>query len=60
MKNLTDEEHAKLSEKWMKTTPKIGPNGSSYFSQCKAAAHTVTIDDFSAVYLMVKAITSTR
>jgi hypothetical protein len=56
MKDLTDEEYAKLSEKWTKTTPKIGPNGSGYFSQCKAAAHTVTIDDFSADYLMVKAM----
>jgi hypothetical protein len=54
--DLTDEEYAKLSEKWTKTTPKIGPNGSGYFSQCKTAAHTVTIDDFSADYLMVKAM----
>jgi len=56
MKNLTDEEYAKLSKKWTETTPKIGPNGSGYFSQFKAAAHTVTIDDFSADYLMVKAM----
>jgi len=56
MKDLTNEEYDKLSEKWTKTTPKIGPNGSGYFSQCKAAAHTVTIDDFSADYLMVKAM----
>jgi hypothetical protein len=54
--DLTDEEYSKLSEKWTKNTPKIGPNGSGYFSQCKAAAHTITIDDFSADYLMVKAM----
>ena len=56
MKDLTDEEYAKLSEKWTKSTPKIGPNGSGYFSQCKAAARTVTIDNFSADYLMIKAM----
>jgi hypothetical protein len=54
MKDLTNEEYAKLSEKWTKTTPKIGPNGSGYFSQCKATAHTITIDEFSADYLTVK------
>ena len=43
MKDLSDEEYARLAEKWTKTTPKVGPNGSGYFSQRKAAAHTVTI-----------------
>ena len=56
MKDLSDEEYARLAEKWTKTTPKVGPNGSGYFSQRKAAAHTVTIDDFSANYLNTKAI----
>ena len=56
MKDLTDEEYDRLDEKWTKTTPKVGPNGSGYFSQCKAAARTITIDDFSADYLMVKAM----
>jgi hypothetical protein len=56
MKDLTDEEYARLDEKWTKTTPKVGPNGSGYFSQRKAAARTVTIDDFSAHYLMIKAM----
>jgi len=51
MKDLTDEEYARLAEKWTKTTPNAGPNGSDYFSQRKAAVHTVTIDDFSANYL---------
>ena len=54
--DLTDEEYDRLDEKWTKTTPKAGPNGSGYFSQCKAASRTVTIDDFSADYLMVKAM----
>jgi len=56
MKDLTDDEYAKLSEKWTKNTPKIGPDGSGYFSRRKAAARTVTIDDFSADYLEVKAM----
>jgi hypothetical protein len=56
MKDLTDEKYARLDEKWTKTTPKVGPNGSGYFSQRKAAARTVTIDDFSANYLMIKAM----
>ena len=56
MKDLTDEEYDRLDEKWTKTTPKIGPNGSGYFSQFKATARTVTIDDFSADYLMIKAM----
>ena len=58
MKDLTDEEYDKLDEKWTQTTPKVGPNGSGYFSRCKAAARTVTIDDFSADYLMIKAMES--
>jgi hypothetical protein len=56
MKDLTNEEYDRLDEKWTKTTPKVGPNGSGYFSQCKAAARTVTIDDLSADYLIIKAM----
>jgi len=60
MKDLTDEEYDRLDEKWTKTTPKVGPNGSGYFSQHKSAARTVTIDDFSADYLMVKAMDTNK
>jgi hypothetical protein len=57
MKDLSDEEYARLEKKWTETTPKVGPNGSGYFSQRKAAAaHTVTIDSFSANYLNAKAM----
>jgi len=56
MKDLTDEEYNRLDEKWTKTTPKIGPNGSGYFSKYKTSARTITIDDFSADYLMIKAM----
>jgi hypothetical protein len=56
MKDLTDEEYDRLDEKWTKTTPKVGPNGTGYFSQRHKAARSITIDDFSADYLMTKAI----
>jgi hypothetical protein len=58
--DLTDEEYDRLDEKWTKTTPKVGPDGSGFFSRRKAAARTVTIDDFSADYLMVKAMATSR
>jgi hypothetical protein len=58
--DLTDEEYDRLDEKWTKTTPKVGPDGSGFFSRRKAAARTVTIDDFSADYLMVKAMATCR
>ena len=60
MKDLTDEEYDRLDEKWTKTTPRVGPNGSGYFSQCKASARTVTIDDFSADYLMIRAMNARK
>jgi hypothetical protein len=55
MKDLTDEEYDRLDEKWTKTTPKVGPNGSGYFSQHKVA-HSITIDELSADYLLTKTI----
>ena len=54
--DLTDAEYDRLDEKWTKTTPKAGPNGSGYFSRHKSAARTVTIDALSADYLMIKAM----
>ena len=60
MKDMTDEEYDKLDEKWTKNTPKIGPNGSGYFSKFKSTARTVTIDDFSADYLMIKAMNTNK
>jgi hypothetical protein len=58
--DLTDEEYDRLDEKWTKTTPEVGPNGSGYFSRRKAAARTVTIDGFSADYLMIKAMATRK
>ena len=53
---MTDEEAARLDEKWTKNPPKPGPNGTGYFTQCKKAAHAITVDSFTANYLTTKAI----
>jgi hypothetical protein len=53
---MTEEEAFALDEKWTKTTPKVGPNGSGFLSKRKAAAHIITIDDLSADWLITKAI----
>jgi hypothetical protein len=61
---MTDEEAARLDEKWTKNPPRPGPNGTGYFTRCKkeaadrgiAEAHTITIDSFTANYLSSKAI----
>ena len=55
MARMTDEEAARLDEKWTKTPPKPGPNGTGYFTRCKNAALTVTIDKVTANYLLTKA-----
>jgi hypothetical protein len=56
MARMTDEEADRLDEKWTKNPPKPGPNGTGFFTRCKAAARTVTIDDLSADYLVTKAM----
>ena len=56
MARMTEEEAFALDEKWTKTTPKVGPNGSGFLSKRKATAHIITIDDLSADWLMTKAI----
>ncbi|MFP3041292.1 hypothetical protein LQZ19_05665 [Treponema primitia] len=59
MPDLTEEEYDALDEKWTKTTPKVGPNGTGFFAQRKAAAQTarsITVDSFTADYLLTKAI----
>jgi len=55
MARMTEEEAFALDEKWTKTDPKLGPNGSGFLSRRKAA-HMITIDDISANYLFSKAI----
>jgi hypothetical protein len=41
MKDLTDEEYDRLDEKWTKTTPKVGPNGSGFPRNARLPPHTV-------------------
>ena len=55
MPRMTEEEAFALDEKWTKTDPKVGPNGSGFLSK-RRAAHMITIDSFSADYLFSKAI----
>ena len=55
MARMTEEEAFALSEKWTKTTPKVGPNGSGFLSK-RRTARMVTIDGLSADYLFSKAI----
>ena len=56
MARMTEEEAFALDEKWTKTTPKVGPNGSGFLSKRKAAVHIITIDDLSADWLNTKAL----
>jgi len=58
MPDLTEEEYDALDEKWTKNTPKVGPNGTGFFAQRKAelAARSITVDSFTADYLLTKAI----
>jgi hypothetical protein len=61
MRDLTEEEYDALDEKWTKNTPKLGPNGTGFFAQRKAemaaqAARSITVDSFTADYLLTKAI----
>jgi len=55
MPKMTEDEAFALDEKWTKTDPKVGPNGSGFLSKRKSA-HMITIDSFSAEYLFSKAI----
>ena len=61
MPDLSEEEYDVLDEKWTKTTPKVGPNGTGFFAMRKAgisnlAARSITVDSFTADYLLTKAI----
>jgi hypothetical protein len=54
MKDLTDEEYARLDEKWTKNTPKVGPNGTGFVS--RREARLFGLDDLSTDYLLTKAM----
>ena len=61
MPDLTEEEYDDLDEKWTKNPPKPGPNGTGFFAQRKLAlavqaARSITVDSFTADYLLTKAI----
>ena len=55
MPRMTEEEAFALDEKWTKTTPKVGPNGSGFLSK-RRSAHMITVDEFTAGYLFSMAI----
>ena len=55
MARMTEEEAFALDEKWTKTDPKLGPNGSGFLARRKTA-HMITIDGLSADYLFSKAL----
>jgi hypothetical protein len=61
MLDLTEKEYDALDEKWTRTTPKAGPNGTGFFARRKAeltdrAACSITVDGFTADWLLTKAI----
>ena len=59
MPDLTEREYDALDEKWTKNPPKPGPNGTGFFAKRRAeqpSARMITIDNFSADYLLTKAI----
>jgi hypothetical protein len=65
MPDLTEEEYAALDKKWTENPPKPGPNGTGFFAQRKAAlaaqsARSITVDAFTADYLMNKAIAANK
>jgi hypothetical protein len=58
MPDLTEEEYDALDEYYTKNPPKVDPakRGTGFFTQRTAAAHTITIDSFTANYLIAKAV----
>jgi len=55
MARMTDEEADYWDEYYTKNPPVPGPNGTGYFTRCKNAALSVTIDSVTANYLKTKA-----
>jgi len=58
MADLTEEEYDILDEYYTKNPPKIDPSkkGTGFFTRRTASARTITVDTFSAAYLITKAI----
>jgi hypothetical protein len=60
MARMTEEEAFALDEKWTKMDPKVGPNGSGFFTQKRKTTLSVTVDDLSAKWLLTKATSSSK
>ena len=64
MPDLSEEEYDALDEKWTRTTPKVGPNGTGFFAQRSqqrcAAARSITVDSFTADWLLTKAMAANK
>jgi hypothetical protein len=60
MKDLTEEEYDALDEYYTKNPPKVDPSktGTGFFTRRKAApaAWSITVDSFTADYLLSKAL----
>jgi hypothetical protein len=56
MARMTDEEAEYWDEYYTKNPPVPGPNGTGFFTRSRKKARSVTIDDFSADWLLTKAI----
>ena len=56
MAKMTDEEADALDEYYTKNPPTPGPNGTGFFTQQRKAARSITIDEFSANWLLTKAM----
>jgi hypothetical protein len=67
MADLTEEEYDALDEYYTKNPPKINPakKGTGFFTRRKAAsadpaARSITVDSFTADYLLTKAIAARK
>jgi len=58
MADLTEEEYDALDEYYTQNPPKIDPEkrGTGFFTRRTADARTITVDNLSADYLMIKAM----
>ena len=60
MARMTDEEADYFDEYYTKNPPVPGPNGTGFFTQKRKSALSVTVDDFSAKWLITKAASSRK
>jgi hypothetical protein len=57
---MTDEEADYWDEYYTRNPPVPGPNGIGFFTRRRKTAHSLTIDNFSADWLMGKAIAARK